>query len=126
MPSTLISGANRGLGLEFARQYAADAWQVIGTVRDYDNGAAITALGQNVEVQFLDIEQRKTIAALASKLRHRSINVLICNAAIHGPVRFSRHRLRAWLEVFNVNVLGQIAWWKRLLTMLPRAWPKRL
>ncbi len=39
MPTVLITGANRGLGLEFARQYAGDGWRVIATCRD-PGGAA--------------------------------------------------------------------------------------
>ena len=111
MPSTLISGANRGLGLEFARQYSSEAWQVIAQVRHLDTGAAIASSEGKVEIQLLDMAQRKTIAALADNLRRRPIDVLICNAAIHGPARsdFRDIDYAAWLEVFNVNVLGQVA-----------------
>ena len=44
-PSVLITGANRGLGLEFARQYAADGWQVIATCRRPSEASELTALG---------------------------------------------------------------------------------
>ena len=49
MPSVLISGASRGLGLEFARQYAAEGWQVHAACRDPANAKALRALGGRSE-----------------------------------------------------------------------------
>ena len=55
MSTILITGAGRGIGLEFARQYAADGWTVLATVRDPAKGAALAALGRQVEVHLLDV-----------------------------------------------------------------------
>jgi len=58
MPTTLITGANRGLGLEFARQYATDGWQVIACCREPDRAADLQAVARQsrtVTVQPLDV-----------------------------------------------------------------------
>ena len=51
--SVLVTGANRGLGLEFAKQYAADGWKVIGTARAPEEATDLKALG--VRVLQLDV-----------------------------------------------------------------------
>ena len=109
MPTTLITGANRGIGLEFARQYAADGWRVIGTVRDAKAGSGLKKLG--AEPHSLEVTDRKQIAKLARKLKGTPIDVLFCNAGIVGtrgsaPGRFD---YPAWEELFRVNVLGTAA-----------------
>ena len=76
MPSVLIAGANRGLGLEFARQYAADGWIVHGTARTPSAATALAALGPSVQVHTLDISDTTSIAALARKLVGIPIDVL--------------------------------------------------
>src|SRR5260370_7887488 len=54
MPTVLITGANRGLGLEFARQYATSGWRVIATSRAPEKADALHALGQRASVHRLD------------------------------------------------------------------------
>lgn len=78
--TVLITGANRGLGLEFARQYAAAGWNVIGTARKPDKSAKLNALG--VSVMKLDVTNAGEIQKLASDLGEQSIDLLINNAGI--------------------------------------------
>ncbi|MDH4023180.1 MAG: SDR family oxidoreductase [Gammaproteobacteria bacterium] len=84
-PTVLITGANRGIGLEFTRQYAARGWTVIATTR---RPGAATALKQlaanrpNVSIDQLDITSESQVAALAAKYRGRPIDLLINNAAL--------------------------------------------
>ena len=82
--TVLITGANRGLGLEFARQYAADGWQVIGTVRRPDSADDLKAL--DVEVLQLDVSDPASIAGLAASLEGRPLDLLINNAGIFPRV----------------------------------------
>ena len=111
MPTVLITGAGRGLGLEFARQYAAEAWKVIGTVRDPRAGSALAALGTDVTVHLVAMEDRAAIARLGRELKGVPIDVLICNAGIYGPRdwKFGRTDYAAFDEVLRVNVLAQLA-----------------
>lgn len=55
MPTILITGANRGLGLEFARQYATDGWNVIATARNPASGDGLKDLAKNVSLKALDV-----------------------------------------------------------------------
>lgn len=84
-PTVLITGSNRGIGLEFARQYAAAGWTVIATTRQPDTAADLKALAasrSNVVIERLDITSDAEVAALAAKYRGRPIDLLINNAAL--------------------------------------------
>ena len=106
MSTILVSGAGRGLGLELARQYAADGWRVIGTVRD-----AKAKLPCGVEPQVADVTERKQIAALAKALKDTAFDVLFCNAGIIGKrgMALGSFDYASWEEVLRVNVLGAAA-----------------
>jgi NAD(P)-dependent dehydrogenase (short-subunit alcohol dehydrogenase family) len=111
VPSVLISGANRGLGLEFARQYAADGWVVHGTARNPAAAEALSALGRRVNVHQLDITDPESIAALTTRLAGEPIDVLIVNSGIlrdfEQPVETVGRT--DFLDVFAVNTFGPLA-----------------
>lgn len=109
MPSVLITGASRGLGLELARQYAADGWEVYGTVRNAKAKAILEKLG--AEAYTVDVTDRKSVARLTASLKGAPIDVLVCNAGVHGPKNVPLGRLdySVWEEVLRVNVLGAAA-----------------
>jgi NAD(P)-dependent dehydrogenase (short-subunit alcohol dehydrogenase family) len=112
MSTVLVTGAGRGIGLEFARQYAADGWTVIATVRDAAKGAALAALGPTVEVHLLDVTDRAAIARLAQDLRGRPVDVLICNAGIYGDKarqEFGAVDWAEWEAVLRTNVMAPMA-----------------
>jgi len=102
MPTVLITGASRGIGREFARQYEAGGWRVIATCRDpskYDLDG---------EAYRLDVTDPENVAALHSELYGESIDLLINNAGIYGPrgLEFGSLDYDAWEEVLRTNVLG--------------------
>jgi NAD(P)-dependent dehydrogenase (short-subunit alcohol dehydrogenase family) len=84
-PTALITGANRGIGLEFATQLAARGWTVIATTRNPAEATALNALAKarpNVTVEPLDITSDASVSALAVRYRGRPIDALINNAAL--------------------------------------------
>ena len=106
MSTILISGAARGLGLELARQYAADGWRVIGTVRD-----AKARLPDGVEAHVADVTQPEQIRTVAKALKGTALDILFCNAGIIGKrgMALGSFDYASWDEVLRVNVLGAAA-----------------
>ena len=83
MPTALVLGASRGLGLEFVRQYRADGWRVIAAARSDEGVAALKALG--AEAHQLDLTDAGALAGLGWKLDGESFDVAIYNAGVIGP-----------------------------------------
>jgi len=97
-PTVLVTGANRGIGLEFVRQYAAKGWRVIATTRDPAGADQLQALARTtghgeVLVERLDVTSAPDVAALAAKYRGQPIDVLINNAGDTGDFRGSSQKL---------------------------------
>ncbi|HEB78919.1 MAG TPA: SDR family oxidoreductase [Rhodospirillales bacterium] len=110
MPTVLITGSNRGLGLEFARQYSSEGWRVIATCRRPEQAPQLEALSCNVEVHPLDVTDFAQVESLAHALDHEKIDVLINNAGIYGPKSMSLGGMDygAWEDVFKVNAMGPL------------------
>jgi NAD(P)-dependent dehydrogenase (short-subunit alcohol dehydrogenase family) len=128
MPTVLITGANRGLGLEFARQYARDGWHVIGTARRPDVADELRKLGGNVEVVELNVDDFKGIKALPAKLGDHPLDVVILNAAIsnHAPATPDDFDPDAWQKLFHTNVLAQTALAGALYPLVKQGSPGKL
>ena len=102
MPSVLITGANRGIGLEFARQYSAEGWGVIATVRE--SSAELDALG--VRVESLELADLDSVSAFGERI-HGPLDLLIANAGTMKPQEArSGEDGRAWAEVLVVNSIA--------------------
>jgi NAD(P)-dependent dehydrogenase (short-subunit alcohol dehydrogenase family) len=123
MPTIFISGANRGLGLEFARQYAIAGWRVLAGCRDPARTAALGSIA-GVETIALNVDDPDSIAAAAQAVGERGIDVLINNAGIYGSSvgdseqTLANTSLDAWDKVFRTNVIGPFALTRALLPRL--------
>lgn len=113
MKTALITGANRGIGLELTRQLLEDGWRVHATARDPEDSAELKALAfehpETLKLHALDVANAEAIRALSSELSNESIDWLINNAGIYGPrgVVFGNvHDDEAWLEVFLINSIA--------------------
>jgi len=111
MPSTLITGANRGLGFEFARQYLADGWQVYAACRNPQSASELRRLADasddKLQILALDVIDPVSVQAAAAKLDGQTIDLLLNNAGIGGP-RGQGVDYEAWAKVLDVNTMGPL------------------
>lgn len=112
MPTVMITGASRGIGLEFVRQYAAEGWRVYACCRTPDKADGLQELakdsGGKVTVHALDVDDDASVQAAASDIGAAKIDVLINNAGVNpardkglGDIDYA-----AWMDTFQTNVLG--------------------
>jgi NAD(P)-dependent dehydrogenase (short-subunit alcohol dehydrogenase family) len=120
MPRVLVTGAGRGIGLEFARQYAADGWDVVATVREPAKAGELAALG--VRVEALDMRDFAAVAAFAGRLDGGPFDLFIANAGI-SKAKWIRGRedAEAWQEVHAVNAVAPTLLAETLLPLVEAA-----
>ena len=110
MNTVLITGANRGLGLEFSRQYAQSGWQVIACCRQPESAKALTKVANqytSIRIVTLDVQNHQQCEALAAELRQMPIDVLISNAGVYGDRHaFGDLDYQAWRDTMETNVLS--------------------
>jgi NAD(P)-dependent dehydrogenase (short-subunit alcohol dehydrogenase family) len=115
--TVLITGANRGIGLEFARQYSKAGWTVISTARDPETAAELNQLAAKV-VQ-LDVTDAASVERLAQDLAGTAIDLLINNAGIQ-PLMWTLAELDfdAYEQALAVNTIGPVRVTHALLPQL--------
>lgn len=120
MPRILITGAGRGIGLELARQYSADGWDVVATVRDPRQAEALAALGARVEA--LDMRDFAAVAAFPERLGGERLDLFIANAGL-SKAKWIRSRgdAEAWQEVHAVNAVAPVLLAETLLPLVESA-----
>ncbi|MEZ5563309.1 MAG: SDR family oxidoreductase [Gammaproteobacteria bacterium] len=133
MPAILITGANRGIGLEFVRQYAGAGWQIIATCRDPAGAASLRALARthaNIRMESLDLGSPASIDELAGRLGAGTpLDVLLHNAALlgpGGPQMLGTWQETAFLDAFRTNALGPALLTQALLPLVEAGNQKKI
>lgn len=112
MPTILITGASRGLGLEFCRQYVADGWRVIATCRNLNKAKELKKISGNIQIEEMDISDLNQISRVAKKLKGKPIDILLNNAGSFGPkdktASFGKIDIDAWVETIRINAIGPV------------------
>lgn len=115
MATTLITGSNRGLGLEWVRQYAEEGWKIHATCRHPLEAKELQGLAEgnkNISIHRMDVTNPHEINALSVKLRNEPIDLLINNAGIYlekySDLELAHISYDEWLYAFQVNTIGAI------------------
>ena len=112
MPTLLITGANRGIGLELSKQFLESGWQVLATCRNPSNATELNALSDNyselLTIHALDVAKEDQITALKETLADTPIDILFNNAGVYGGESgdFGSSNTAVWLDTFNINVIS--------------------
>ena len=116
-PTVVITGANRGLGLAFARRFSADGYQVIGTARKPDAADELRALG--VRIEQLDVTDADSVRRLAEAIGDMPVDILINNAGIGSRARtLEAFDIDDAERIMQVNYLGPMRVTQALLPAL--------
>ncbi len=122
MPTVLMTGANRGLGLEFARSYATDGWRVHACCRHPEKAKALKAVEGDLVVHKLDITDGLRVAGLARELADDAIDVLLNNAGVYGPRSgFGETDFDDWLDVLKINSIAPLRMAERFVEHVARS-----
>lgn len=112
MPTLLITGANRGIGLELCRQYAKAGWNIYATCRDPRKAKELNELAgnykNNISVHALEVSNKEQMDALKKELKGKPVDILFNNAGVYasGASQFGKTNQKAWEEAVAVNIIA--------------------
>ena len=109
MPNVLITGANRGIGLQLTKHYIEAGWEVIATYRNAEGNEALQALASpQLTLLQADVNNDEGINKIANYFQGQGLDLLINNAGIYGPrdQTFGKVERQAWREILEVNTIS--------------------
>lgn len=131
MATVLITGTNRGIGLEFVKQFIQRGDTVLATCRDLSAATELQALaGENagLELLQLDVASAASLQAFPAQLHDRAIDIFINNAGVYGPrtTQFGALEGTTWSSVFEVNSIAPMLLTQLLMDNLSAGTAKKL
>jgi len=128
METTLITGANRGIGLEFSRQLAEDGWCVLACSRDLEKSDALNKLAaeypERITLYALDVTDHGQIKKLSQTLANKPIDLLINNAGVFPDINdrsFGQTDYDAWAHAFLVNTMAPLKMAEEFITQITQS-----
>lgn len=128
MPTAVITGANRGLGLEFAGVYLAHGWTVHAGCRHPARADGLRRLEGDLHIHALDVDDPKDVRALAESLGGEPVDLLINNAGVYGKrdAKLGAFDYADWEQVLRTNVLSPIRLAETLAGNVARSAQKKM
>ena len=119
MPSMMVTGASRGLGLEMVRQFVGDGWRIYACCRTPETATDLAALAEGagglITLHTLDVSKPEEVRALADEFRGTPIDMLVNNAGLLGckienmtPAAFGSIDYDAWRELHEINTMAPL------------------
>ena len=129
--SILITGTNRGIGLEFVKHYLKNNEKVIATCRNRNSAKDLLELENttnNLSLLELDVSKPNSIDEFTSKIANQPIDTFINNAGVFGPrnIEFGNFNAKEWLDVFNINTIATLLITQKILKNLRLGKNKKL
>lgn len=128
MKTLLITGASRGIGLEFCKQYAAAGWRVLACCREPGKADALNKLAARhpdlIKVHALDVTDHAQIDQLAHKLSGESIDLLLNNAGVYPAADragFGHTDYAEWMAAFNINTMAPLKMMEAFIEQIARS-----
>ncbi|GAA0400772.1 SDR family oxidoreductase [Cocleimonas flava] len=112
MPTLLITGANRGIGLELCKQYVQQGWRVFATCRSPEDAKELNQLVADnkdlLSVHALDVSNEYQMSELQKTLKNVPVDILLNNAGVYGygATEFGKTQSDAWDEAVEINLLA--------------------
>lgn len=133
MPNLLITGANRGIGLEFAKQYVEAGWRVFACCRNLDKADTLKQLAVQhtglLSIRTLDVANFDQIERLAIELADQEIDLLLNNAGIYSDTPqggFNTIDYEAWMHAFQVNSMAPLKMAEAFARQIARGHQKKI
>ena len=129
--SILITGTNRGIGLEFVKHYLKNNEKVIATCRNRNSAKDLLKLENtinNLSLMELDVSKPNSINKFTSIIADQPIDTFINNAGVFGPrnIEFGNFDAKEWLDVFNINTIAPLLITQKILKNLRLGKDKKL
>ncbi len=131
MATVLITGTNRGIGLEFVKQYLGRGETVLATCRDIATADGLQSLAEGSDkltLLQLDVNSDESRAAFASEIANTAVDIFINNAGIYGPrdASFGNVSADSWEEVMYVNAIAPMLLTQEIIGSLRQGADKKL
>lgn len=128
MRTALITGTNRGIGLEFVRQYAIEGWRIFACCRNPLVAEALNHLAarypDQITIHALDVANHAQIEQLSQVLSNQTIDLLINNAGVYPPQQgdaFGKTDYAAWVDTFEINTMAPLKMAEAFIQQISRS-----
>ena len=131
MATVLITGTNRGIGLEFVQQYLNRGDQVLATCRDPQSAGELTALAannDNLTLFPLEVSDEESMRAFAQSIKDMAVDIFINNAGVYGPrdASFGNVDSAEWEKVMRINSIAPLLLTQHIIGSLRQGTEKKL